>query len=628
MFDTNPVSLKQLLDNVASCQVQLPDFQRGWVWDDMRIRGLLASISRAHPIGAVMTLRSGGDIRFKCRPVEGVSNESAVEASEFLLDGQQRLTSLYQALLRDSPVATYNSRGKAVERWYYINMIDAMNPRYDREDAIISVPENKRIVGEFGREVVLDVSSTDEEFKNHMMPIANLLDPMTPMNWLLRYTDYWSQPPTPHPEGNVSEFRDKFIRDILRNFTDHTVPVIRLHQMTTKEAVCKIFEKVNTGGMALNTFELVTAMFAADGFSLRDDWQRRRKDLHSKYAVLKGIDGEHFLQVIALLASHRDRKQFMASGGHTEQAPPISCRKTELLNLSRWQYEAWANDVQKGYEEAARFLHKQFIFAQKDVPYNTQIVSLSALYVELKDELETANAEMLLERWFWTGIFSESYGAGAETQIASDLGEMPQYVRSGIIPRLMREANFVADRLISLRRKNSAAYKGLYALQMKFGAADWRTGKSLSLAVWHEDNIDIHHIFPVEWCKTHSVRRAIVDSVINKTPIDARTNRKIGKRSPSEYLRDLDGDMYGLDDVLKKHWIDPQLLRADRFNEFFIQRGQAMFDLIHKAMGKKCGDVRPTFRKEVASAEPPEPTYENEEDSDDLVETAAYDNGK
>ena len=61
MFKTNPVSLKELLDNVDSGKIQLPDFQRGWVWDDDRIRGLLASVSRGFPVGAIMTLEAGGD---------------------------------------------------------------------------------------------------------------------------------------------------------------------------------------------------------------------------------------------------------------------------------------------------------------------------------------------------------------------------------------------------------------------------------------------------------------------------------------------------------------------------------------------------------------------------------------
>ena len=70
MFTTFSLSLKALLNDVQSGKIQLPDFQRGWVWDDDRIRGLLASISRGFPVGAVMTLSSGGDIRFRTRLVD------------------------------------------------------------------------------------------------------------------------------------------------------------------------------------------------------------------------------------------------------------------------------------------------------------------------------------------------------------------------------------------------------------------------------------------------------------------------------------------------------------------------------------------------------------------------------
>ena len=94
MFKTNPVSLKELLDDASSGQIQLPDFQRGWVWDDDRIRGLLASISRGFPVGAIMTLEAGGEIRLKSRMIEGAGHPTEGRPDAFLLDGQQRLTSL------------------------------------------------------------------------------------------------------------------------------------------------------------------------------------------------------------------------------------------------------------------------------------------------------------------------------------------------------------------------------------------------------------------------------------------------------------------------------------------------------------------------------------------------------
>ena len=71
-FDSTKTSLRILLDDIVAGKLQLPDFQRGWVWDDEHIRSLLVSIARSFPIGAVMLLETGGEVRFQVRPVEGV----------------------------------------------------------------------------------------------------------------------------------------------------------------------------------------------------------------------------------------------------------------------------------------------------------------------------------------------------------------------------------------------------------------------------------------------------------------------------------------------------------------------------------------------------------------------------
>src|SRR5205823_13718968 len=95
-FNTREPSLLELLDEIHKGAVQLPDFQRGWVWDDDRIRALIASVSLSYPIGAVMVMETGGEgVRFKPRPVEGVVLSAPVEPQRLILDGQQRLTSLY-----------------------------------------------------------------------------------------------------------------------------------------------------------------------------------------------------------------------------------------------------------------------------------------------------------------------------------------------------------------------------------------------------------------------------------------------------------------------------------------------------------------------------------------------------
>src|SRR5205085_9493276 len=95
-FDTTKTALNKLLDQIVEGKIQLPDFQRGWVWDDEHIRSLLVSIARSFPIGAAMLLETGGEAQFQVRPVEGVTLSNCERAERLILDGQQRLTSLTQ----------------------------------------------------------------------------------------------------------------------------------------------------------------------------------------------------------------------------------------------------------------------------------------------------------------------------------------------------------------------------------------------------------------------------------------------------------------------------------------------------------------------------------------------------
>ena len=520
MFTTHPVALNTLLHQVQAGHIQLPDFQRGWVWDDDRIRGLLASISRGFPVGAIMTLAAGADIRFRTRPIEGV-RISGVQPAVFLLDGQQRLTSLYQAMLYEGPVDTHDSRRKEIKRWYYVDMLKAMDPDIDREDAIFSVPYDRKITENFGRVTVRDLSNPEFEYKHHMMPTERLLDSIT---WMLGYIQFWNEAGTEHPKSNATVFFQRFNELVLQTFAGYQLPVINLTEDTPKEAVCTVFEKVNTGGVVLNVFELLTASLAADNFSLRDDWDSRKARLYEYSGTLRGVSPEQFLQAIALLATQERRRLAIREGATGRQIPGIGCKRRDILDLTLQEYQHWACKVEAGFKDAAGFLLEQFVFRSHDVPYGTQLVPLTALHVELGNELDTADAKIQLERWYWSGVFGESYGGTTETQFTLDLTEVAEFVREDKEPALVSEANFIPERLLSLRTRNSAAYKGLYALQMKNGAADWLTGQPLTIATWTARNrIDIHHIFPQAWCKKADpqIPSKLYNSVINKTPIDA-----------------------------------------------------------------------------------------------------------
>src|ERR1700745_2730881 len=105
-FDSTKTPLVKLLEDVGEGKIQLPDFQRGWVWDDEHIRSLMVSVARSFPIGAVMLLETGGEARFQERLIEGVTTANGAKPDRLILDGQQRLTSLTQVLKLTTPVTT------------------------------------------------------------------------------------------------------------------------------------------------------------------------------------------------------------------------------------------------------------------------------------------------------------------------------------------------------------------------------------------------------------------------------------------------------------------------------------------------------------------------------------------
>jgi uncharacterized protein with ParB-like and HNH nuclease domain len=166
---TNDRPITELMKAVDEGIIQLPDFQRGWVWDDYRIRALVASITNNYPVGAAMFLEYGNsDIRFRYRTIQGSDAQNAVP-TELILDGQQRLTSIYSAMYSEKPVNTRTDKGKDIERFYYLDIKKCLDTTIDRVDAIISVPTNKVVTTNFGRDILLDLSTTDKEFENKIM---------------------------------------------------------------------------------------------------------------------------------------------------------------------------------------------------------------------------------------------------------------------------------------------------------------------------------------------------------------------------------------------------------------------------------------------------------------------------
>lgn len=581
-FDSTKTILYDILKDVHKGKIQLPDFQRGWVWDDNRIKGIIASVAKSFPIGAVMLLETGNEsIRFKTKPVEGAPNDGT-KPELLILDGQQRITSLYQAIITNQVVTTRNAKNYEIKRWYYIDMVKALDPDTDLEEAIFSINENKIITENIGRDIVLDLTTEEQEFKNLMYPVC-MVDEYD--DWRTKFSEYWDY------DKEKIKFWNEFERRIIKGFNGYQLPVIVMKKGNPKEAVCQVFEKVNTGGVSLSVFELLTASFASEEFDLKEDWIKI-KGAFNDFPLLKSTSNTDLIQAITLYSTYQRRLAQLHSGS-AENLPAVSAKRKEMLNLSLEDYMKYRDDIKYGFIKASKILTESNIFSSRDLPYTSQLIPLAAILAYFKENIDNVGYKQKLMQWFWCGVFGELYGGANETRYALDLVQVIDWIRiDKEQPKTVFEANFSPSRLSTLRTRNSAAYKGIYALILSNNAKDWLSASQINMSTYFSDSIDVHHIFPVAWClkPENAIARNDFDSIINKTPLSGRTNRIVSGDAPSQYLNRLMErarvNYETFTGIVESHLLSIQLLEADDFYRFYHDRKERILQKIELAIGK------------------------------------------
>lgn len=590
--DTN---LSQLLLEASIGKIQLPEFQRDWTWDDNRIRGILASLSQGYPMGAIMRLQYGNpDIKFRYRTLEGV--RSTGETPEYLiLDGQQRLTSMYQAVYDSKAVKTVTEKKASIHRFYYLDMKMCLDENEDRVEAVLSIPADRKLKENFDRDIILDLSDREKEYEHHYFPLNIVFHSSELTDWCTGYVLYYAMSGNPQKTADAMSIYNRFKSDVIDTITGYKLPVITLDKSTPREAVCKVFENVNTGGVPLTVFELVTASYATQEFNLRDDWLKNRAIIRGEGEtlntdLLNGIDETAFLTTVTLYSSYLKKVN--------EISGMVSCKKRDVLGLPFSEYDSNKNAVLQGYRIARDFLLKyQYVFRERDLPYPTQLIPLAAICAFLgKSKCSEPNTVNILTRWYWCGIFGEMYGGANETRYANDIEDVVNDVLGH--PSLNRTVNaafFSSTRLLTMQSRLSAAYKGIMALLYKEHCRDFMNDTTIDLVNSMIESPDIHHIFPQKYCEDQHIKRQKYNSIVNKTPLLPKTNRTIGGEAPSIYTKRIIRKVSGLtDDELREriesHLVDYHALVEDDFDTYFVDRAKKLLDLIEKAMGKKVAD--------------------------------------
>lgn len=555
-YVTDKYRLDTLLKQIHDGDLALPDFQRDFVWDPDATEELLESIVRDFPTGSLLFMRHRDD-GFTPRAFEGAPRLGR-RPLRLVLDGQQRLTSLYQALYG------------AGEYSYYLHL-ERLEEGQPVEDALIH-ESNKRAAK-------LGYDDIAYQAAHLLMPLRALFggsDRFQGWSRAVRRAKTASgakADTTEQLEERLSRFHQKHLASI----DAYTYPYVELDDRVSMEAICKIFETLNRTGVKLTVFELLGARYFAANLKLRDLWQKALDEFPILGKDGFEIDPTMLLQVVSLRAAPDPSR--------------AACQKTDLLQLSADDIRANWDDAVAGLCGVLRMLQDDCgVLVKRWVPYSTQLIPMAAAWPAVtapKGAAVGAN-KAKLQVWFWRAIFRRDYESAANTQAAVDFRALMEWFRGGPPPGALAATPMLPD-FASVTPSQRALYNAAIALVVRNGATDFHKGNRLTPQVIADAQIDDHHVFP-RGHLGNQFPTEMVNSVANRTLIDRITNIRIGKRAPSAYLADMAKELTpkALEQILESHLLpagEESSLRLDQFALFLAERKTALNQAALQAMG-------------------------------------------
>jgi len=588
--DTNPHELKELLGQIQTRELALPDFQRDFVWDPGATQELIISIANGFPAGSILRIRNTHNL-FAAREFEGAPSLNGKRATYLVLDGQQRLTSLYQAFYGCG------------EHRFFVDLKLLMETG-DFEDSIFHLRSEHRRIRQLGQ--------VETQAASLVLPLSVIFGQKGGfIGWVMHVSD-----------SIADAARSKKVREQLMNagewvtaIDDYKFPVVTLSELTKPEAVCTIFETLNRTGVKLSVFELLTARFWAEELNLRALWDQAQQD-HPIIGRFD-LDPYYLLQIAALLR---------------EDAAP-SCKRSDVLRLKSDHVRRVWDDVVWGVQEALTILRDDCgVWLPQWLPYTALLVPMGAILAKqraLKGP-GVAAARQKVVRWFWSCVFGQVYENSPNSKAATDVREVPPWLTGGPTPQSISTLRFDPEVLRTVTPRQRGLYRGAMALILRRSPRDFHKGGPLDGDLILAGQADDHHVFPAAYLNKQRIPERTRDAILNRTLIDRETNIRINARKPSMYLAEIRAQLRtSFSEVLASHLLPGApdaanpLLRDD-FEGFLSARLEEFQHEIQKATGSTLRDAI-LIAPEWTDAKPTEDEDEADEDSDEDTAAAEAD---
>lgn len=524
------MELRQILDGVESMEMVMPEFQREYVWPIEDAKQLLVSMFKGYPTGCLLFWETENPPEIKNKAVD----VNKLGLTKVILDGQQRLTTLYLLL-----------RGKI--------------PPYYTPDDILQDP----------RHLYFNVLTTDFQFYQKKMMENNPLWSSVTKCFDEKEVDSYDIAELYCEQNNEIDFKEvsKAIAKnltMLRSIEKMTYPILTVPKTATIDGAIDVFDRVNSRGTKLTDAELVLT-------HVTGGWPQARRVMKDKMLKMKdaGFDfGLDFLTrciVVTLTKSALYKKN--------------SKLKYELFTSKDYQ-DAWSK-VAKALDYLIPILQQDaLISSTNDLSTNNSLVPIVGYLVENNNRF-TGSIKYQFIYWMFLSNIWARYSGQTDARLDKDIYIVNN--SENIIADLVQEIEDNRGRLevketdMEGRTAGHPMYKMLYVITKAQKAIDWSNGGSIYGTIGDYYSIQSHHIFPQAYLyrngfqSDNHIDKKKVNEIANRAFITRDTNYSISDKSPEKYLPIVKSEY---PEALLKQFIpeDTELWKAENFDAFLLAR--------------------------------------------------------
>ncbi|MBE6515068.1 MAG: DUF262 domain-containing protein [Thermoplasmata archaeon] len=557
-------NLQDALEFIDQGQWNLPNFQRKFVWGESDIKLLLDSIFHNYPMGVLLMMPDGNNLAK--HPFDGSCGK---EKSEYLiLDGQQRLTSCYQAFYNKGRIYS-----DGTTKYYFLDThalynkcIDAgmVGNKYDISR--INLVEDKIII-------VKRMKTPPDNIMGNLVPFCLLKDEVEFNSFFEKYLENANK-----PEDEKSFFRI-YLKNLVEPFSKYSLKALKLSKGMDLTAVCRIFETLNNTGIKLDSFDICVARYLSENSSL--DIKSKLDTAIKTYPELAGLfiknvkdkeyrNREMVLQAIALHAEKDHKKNALAKSLNAS----IISEKWDLA-ISAFRTTATILDSHTGLKTTMDL-----------IPYSVAIPVIAASIITTGYDdmsmLDRAATNKKILSYFYYTAFNERYVDGAPGKMGKDYKALKSWISDGKLPNPEDSFECAIHWNYDYIKKLKKSSKGAIPTAIRCVLFSKNPKDFYNATPVHLDIANLHHLFPLD---RYNDVFGDVDSILNLSFIEKSTNGSISNHSIEKYTSDI-GEKIGKDkfkSILEGHFITGKTydyFMNENYEEFIKSRSDELFDYL------------------------------------------------